>query len=149
MLAAASASVDHTIEAKSLTTLINWVRETGAVTVVRASVAKQMQLGIDDIAVRERGFRSASGGMTHVFAIGSETRFAEVVFIARVDEATGAAIVWCTSASGRLESTVKVDPSTGVQRIRDSLNKAEFLAEKQYFFAQMQAAGNRLRPLIK
>jgi hypothetical protein len=147
MLAIAYAAVDHAMERKPLTTLIDWVRKTGVVTVVRGNVANQMQLGNDDVPVRERGFRSISGGITHVFAVGSEPRFANVVVIARVDETTGDAIVWSTSASGQLEFTVKVDPKVGAQRIINSPNEADFVAEKKYFLAQMQAADNRPVPL--
>ena len=141
----ASSSVDRIGVEQSFQEIVTWVKTTGTRTVVRGNVASQMQLGDDDIAVIERGFRSISGGITHVFAVGSGPRFAGVVFIARVDETSGDAIVWSTSASGRLELTVKVDSNVGAQRVRNSPTEADFTAEKKYFLAQMQASDNRLR----
>jgi hypothetical protein len=143
ILTAAHASVDHAAESGPLSAVVAWVKKTGARTVIRGNVAKEMKLGNEDIGVRERGFRSTSGGITHVLAVGSQPQFADVIFIARVDETTDSSIVWRTSSSGRLELTVNVDPVLGVKLVSNAATRDAFVAEKQYFFGRMNASDDK------
>lgn len=117
---------------QELAPVVTWVVNTGKAVVIRGSIASAFGLGADDIPVRERGFKPANSPLTEVFAVASSAP--NIVFIGRVDEADGSAIVWRTSPSGLLEATVAFDAKTGARRLENSRYADAFAAAKKYFF---------------
>lgn len=129
---------------EELSPLVDWVIATGVVTVVRSHIARAAGLGEADIRVRERGFHTPGRRYTELCAVA--TQLGDAVIIGRVDEATGSAIVWRTSRTGRLEAAILfVPPAEPTQVFTSAEHIAEFEKSKRYL-AQLMAAKSRLKP---
>lgn len=118
-------------------TLVRWVSNTGTDTVIRAAVANVFNLGADDIAVRERGYRPQGDKMTHVLAVTTRLK-KPLVFIAIVNEADGSGIVWEVNEEGP-QSTAVIDPLRGPRLSSNAISKSALKAEEDYFFAKRTA----------
>lgn len=106
--AASKPDVTSRAAADDISSLVEWVKATGVVTVVRSHIAAAAGLPDYDLPVHERGFRSPASGFTDMIAVAKNLR--DVVIIARVDESDGSAITWRTSTAGRIDAVVMFNP---------------------------------------
>ena len=126
----------------SLKVVQEWVRDTGAETVIRGNILRPMGLPAADLHVRERGFRRSNEVLTHVCAVPT-SGFDESVFFAATDEADGSAIVWRASVAGELLSTVRFAGGVAI-RVSDAEFKDAFNTERAFFVEQASAANSRV-----
>ena len=123
-----------------------WVRDTGAETVIRGNILRPMGLPAADLRVRERGFRRSNEVLTHVCAVPTSA-FDDSVFFAATDETDGSAIVWRASVAGDLLSTVRFAGGVAI-RVSDAEFKDAFNTERAYFVEQASAANSRANKSI-
>jgi len=116
-----------------------WVIRTGKPTVVRANIAEGLGVANSDIPVRERGFRAEGERLTHVCAVGNGSAFENLVFFSNVNETDGSAMVWQTSNSGAVLSTVVFDGKV-VENVPNAQFSAEFRPELKYFQRKARSA---------
>ena len=121
-------------QAEKLARVVSWLMESGKPVVIRKHIANAFGLGGVDISVRERGFKPPGQDLTEVCAVASNAP--DILFLARVNEADGSAIVWKTSPSGKLDATVSFDPVEGAKLVSNSGHEAAFIAAKNYFIGK-------------
>lgn len=149
MTARASASIPGALQpelprtTRPLKPVIDWVVRTGRHTVIRANVAKALGFPDRDLEVRQRAFLPAGAEITEVFAV--PVAMANVAVLSRLDESTGAAVVWRSDASGITETTVSVHPVDGVQAITASPENVQLFERVRSFFVQQQSAAGAAR----
>jgi len=122
-----------------ISSILQWIKRTGKPTVMRANVAEGFGLPNSDIPVLERGFRAEGERLTHVCAVGIGSAFENLVFFSNVNETDGSAMVWQTSNSGAVLSTVVFDGKV-VENVPNAQFSAEFRSELKYFQRKARSA---------
>jgi len=120
--------------------LVRWVLATGKPTVLRKNVASIMGVAVEDIMVAERGFRTIGDKTTHVIGArpGNGSAGIEFFFFARIVEEDGSGTIWRSTPSGKLQTSIRLDPEEGVQLLSNEAQLGEFLSEKEYFRRKMR-----------
>jgi hypothetical protein len=130
------AAISRPGEAQSLAPLAKWVRKGAKQSVIRGRILVAMNLPLQDMPVRERGFRYEGERLTHVCSLSSLPAYADLMLFAQVDESNGDGTVWRTGFDGILVSTVRFYEGV-VQRVSNEEFKAVFDFEKMIFTTRM------------
>jgi hypothetical protein len=126
--------------AQNVDDVIDWVVRTGKSVPLKKDVASVMGVATEDITIKERGFRSRGESITHVVGVrpGPGPGGIDLYFFARVIEADGSGVIWLSTAFGKLERTIFIDPEEGVKLLSNEDQLGEFLSEREYFRRKMR-----------
>ena len=112
---------------------------------MRGTIATILDLGHDDLPVRERGFRGEGEKLTHVCTTVTQSAKTIAVILALVDEDTGNATIWRATTNGELVASAKFVNGRAT-KIPNEEGQTLFVAEKEYILRQVRLNSFRTNP---
>jgi hypothetical protein len=126
----------------SLSTLAEWINQTGQSTVIPGPIAHLIGFPVIDLPVRQREFQG-SDELTHVCSVPQHGENA--VLLALVDKKTGDTTIWRGNVLGELVSAASFTDDAA-RPIEVSGALTAFAAEKAYIAQQMRMRSFRTGP---